>query len=99
MPSILLTIILSIGKYLLAVHPFAIGLGIILSILFVSKRNLILTDFIPILLGTFFFIFIVVYYYLPGGYPDETYPLKKCKHKEKCKKKLHLPVGKEQSKQ
>ena len=75
----------SIGKYLLAIHPFAIGLGIILSILFISKRNLIPTDFIPIFLGIFFFIFIVVYYYLPGDYPNETYPLKKCKRDEKCK--------------
>ena len=87
----------SIGKYLLATHPFAIGLGIILSVLFVSKRNLTPTDFIPIILGTLFFIFIVVYYYLPGGYPNETYPLKKCKRDKNCKIENNLLLSRDKS--
>jgi hypothetical protein len=78
----------SIGKYLLAMHPFAIGIGIILSILFVSKRNLTPVDFIPLFLGIFFFIFIVVYYYLPGGYPNKTYPLKNVNKMKNVKVKI-----------
>jgi len=62
----------SFGKYLLATHNIAIGLGIILSIIFISKRKLKFTDFIPILLGVGVFLFVVFYYYLPGGYPDVT---------------------------
>lgn len=75
----------SIGKYLLATHVFAVGLGIILSIVFVSKRKLVPTDFIPLILGILFFVFITVYYYLPGGYSNETYPLKECTRKDTCK--------------
>ena len=74
----------SIGKYFLATHPLAIGIGIILSILLVSKRTLIYTDFIPLLVGIGFFIFIVVYYYLPGDYNHETAQLKKCTEENKC---------------
>jgi len=75
----------SFGKYLLATHVFAIGLGIILSIVFISKKKLKFTDFIPLVIGIIFFLFITVYYYLPGGYSNETHPAKNCKREEGCK--------------
>lgn len=65
----------SYGKYLLATHNIAIGLGIILSIMFVSKRSLKISDFIPLLVGILFFLFILLFYYLPKQYPDMTFPL------------------------
>jgi hypothetical protein len=69
------------GKYLLATHNFAIGIGIILSIIFISKQKLKLTDFIPMLVGVLIFIFIVCYYYFPQTYPDVTFP-----RRETCNK-------------
>jgi uncharacterized membrane protein len=65
------------GKYLLATHNIAIGVGILLSIIFISKRQLKLTDFIPVIVGTGFFLFIVFYYYMGKKYSDVTFPLKK----------------------
>ena len=62
----------SYGKYLLASHNIAVGLGIILSILLISKRKLNLKDFIPLCVGILFFLFIVIYYYSPNNYPDTT---------------------------
>lgn len=76
----------SYGKYLLATHNFAIGLGIILSIIFISKRKLRPIDFVPIVIGALFFIGVVVFIYLPKKYPDVTFPLKdtcnKCQNPE-----------------
>jgi len=63
------------GKYLLATHNIAIGLGIILSIIYISKEKLKFTDFIPLIVGILFFLYIVFYYYLPQDYPDITLPL------------------------
>ena len=65
----------SYGKYLLATHNIAIGIGIILSIIFISKQPLQIKDFIPLGVSILFFIFVVVFYYLPGNYPDRTFPL------------------------
>lgn len=65
----------SYGKYLLATHNIAIGLGIILSIIFISKQKLKFFDFIPLIIGILFFIYIVLFYYLPKNYPDITLPL------------------------
>lgn len=65
----------SYGKYLLATHNIAIGLGIILSIIFVSKQKLKLTDFIPLIIGIVFFMWVIFFYYLPKNYPDITLPL------------------------
>ena len=65
----------SFGKYLLATHNIAIGIGIIFAILYISKKKLKFTDFIPLIIGILFFIFIVVYIYLPNNYPDMTLPL------------------------
>jgi hypothetical protein len=66
----------SFGKYLLATHNFAIGLGIILSLIFVSKKKIQPKDFIPIIVGALFFIGVVVFAYLPGKFPDMTFPLR-----------------------
>ena len=72
----------SYGKYLLATHNIAIAIGIILSILIISKKSLKITDFIPLIISILFFIFIVLFYYLPQKYPDITLPLdKKCTDK------------------
>lgn len=67
----------SFGKYLLATHVTAIGLGLILSVIFVQKRSLKIADFIPFGVGALFFIIIVAFVYAPGNYPDMTYPLKR----------------------
>lgn len=76
----------SFGKYLLATHNLAIGIGIILSLIFISKKKLVLKDFIPALIGLLFFVVIVVFVYLPRKYPDVTFPLKntcnKCQNPE-----------------
>jgi len=74
----------SIGKYLLATHNIAIGIGIILYVIFILKRKMKLTDFIPVLVGLAFFIFVVVYYYLPNNYPSITRQLKPCDSTSKC---------------
>jgi hypothetical protein len=65
----------SFGKYLLATHNIAFGLGIILSILFISKKSLKIIDIIPFGIGILFFVFIVIFYYLPQKYSDITLPL------------------------
>lgn len=74
------------GKYLLATHNFAIGIGIILSIIFISKRTLRWTDFIPVVAGALLFVGVVVFAYLPNNYPDTTFPRKqtcnKCQNPE-----------------
>jgi len=74
------------GKYLLATHNLAIGLGIILSIIFISKRKLRPVDFIPAVVGLLFFIGVVVFIYLPKKYPDVTFP-----RKQTCDKKCQNP--------
>ena len=65
----------SYGKYLLATHNIAIGLGIILSIIFISKKKLKITDFIPLIIGILFFLYVLFFFYLPKQYPDMTFPL------------------------
>ena len=57
----------SFGKYLLATHNIAIGIGIIFAILYISKKKLKITDFIPLIIGILFFIFIVVFNLSPTG--------------------------------
>ena len=74
----------SFGKYLLATHNIAIGLGVILSIIFISKRKITMTDFIPLIIGIMFFLYIVFIFYLPGKYPDVTYQLDPSCTKHDC---------------
>jgi hypothetical protein len=68
------------GKYLLSVHNLAIGIGIILSVLFISRRKLKITDFIPLILGTTFMLYIFMHYY-SSNYSNTTYPLNNCRDK------------------
>jgi hypothetical protein len=75
----------SYGKYMLATHPMAIGIGIILSLLFISKQKLKPTDFIPLIVGVIFFTFICIKYYAPNNYDGVTYPVKTCSDENKCK--------------
>lgn len=65
----------SFGKYLLATHNIALGIGIILSIIYISKRNLTLTDFIPLLLGILLFLYVVIFVYLPNNFVETTFPI------------------------
>ena len=62
------------GKFLLPTHNIAIGLGILLTVILVSKRKPILKDWIPLLVGIGFFAFICLVYYRKNDYPQETYP-------------------------
>ena len=75
----------SYGKYLLATHNIAIGIGILLYIHCIKKEKLELKDFVPLIVGILFFIFILVYYYLPNDYEHLTYPLdKSCVDVDRC---------------
>jgi hypothetical protein len=65
------------GKYLLPTHLFAIGLGYLLSILLMKKRKLKYYDFIPITIGIFFYLFIILGPYRNKNYEDVTYPQNK----------------------
>jgi len=67
----------SFGKYLLPMHNFAIGVGIILSIHFLSesKKTSEFTYWIPLILGFIFFLVILVFCYMRETYPDITLPL------------------------
>jgi hypothetical protein len=67
----------SYGKYLLATHNIAISIGVIISLLLISKKPFDMSYLIPLIISILFFIFIVVYYYLPNNYPDITLPLDK----------------------
>ena len=64
------------GKYLLATHNIGIGLGIIISIL-AHKQKLKISDFIPLIIGILFFIFVVLYFYRKNDYENVTFPLNK----------------------
>lgn len=64
----------SYGKYLLATHNIAIGLGIVFATIFTAKKTLEWQDFMPMIIGLLFFLFVVFYYYLPQTYPDVTFP-------------------------
>jgi hypothetical protein len=68
------------GKYLLATHNIAIGLGIIIAIL-IQKQKLKWTDYLPLIVGVLFFIFVVTFYYYKKDYPDVTYPVNSCSDK------------------
>jgi hypothetical protein len=71
------------GKYLLATHNIAIGLGIIIAIL-VNKQKLKIVDFLPIIAGIIFFLFIYFKYYIKNNYPDVTYPVNKSCSDKNC---------------
>jgi len=68
------------GKYLLATHNIAIGLGIIIAIL-IQKQKLKWTDYLPLIVGVLFFIFVVTFYYYKKDYLDITYPINNCSDK------------------
>jgi hypothetical protein len=70
------------GKYLLATHNIAIGLGIILS-LYMTGKNIEKKDLIPLILGIIFFLYVILFVYSKQD-PKETYPLKKCDDHTEC---------------
>ena len=67
----------SYGKYLLATHNIAISIGIIISVLIISRKSFNISYLIPLVISILFFMFIVIFYYLPNNYPDITLPLDK----------------------
>jgi hypothetical protein len=64
------------GKYLLPIHNIAIGLGIIVAILFVSKKQLKAVDVIPLLVGALFYLAVLIGFYSKDT-SDQTFPVKK----------------------
>jgi hypothetical protein len=66
----------SYGKYLLPTHNIAIGLGIIFSILFVSKKKLKGIDVIPLVVGVLFYIAVLLGFYM-NDTAHQTFPVKK----------------------
>lgn len=67
----------SYGKYLLPTHNFAIGLGLIFSVLLIQKRSLVLRDFIPLVIGIIFYGIIVLLYAHTKS-KDVTFPANQC---------------------
>ena len=71
----------SFGKYLLATHNIAIGLGILI----ISKnKQYTLKDILPLLISLFFFLFIIFYYYQKNNYSNITYPADKSCNDKNC---------------
>lgn len=64
----------SFTKFMLATHTMGLGLGILLSVIFVSKKKVGFIDVVPLLVGIIFFAVIVVWKLLPNNYPDVTFP-------------------------
>jgi hypothetical protein len=64
------------GKYLLPTHNIAIGLGVILTI-FVSQRSLELKDFLPLVIGIMFYMYVIFFKYSSKD-AEATYPIKSC---------------------
>jgi hypothetical protein len=67
----------SFGKYLLPIHNFAIGVGIILSIHFLSEteKTSEFSTWIPLIIGLIFYVVILVLRYFRETYSDITLPL------------------------
>jgi hypothetical protein len=65
------------GKYALGTHNFAIGLGLIFSVILIQKRELVLRDFIPLVIGIIFYG-IVMMIYANTKSLDVTFPANKC---------------------
>ena len=74
----------SYGKYLLAMHNIGLSIGIILSIIYISKKELTLLNFTPLIVSILFFIFVLVIYYLPNNYSDITLPNDQSCKQESC---------------
>ena len=68
------------GKYLLPTHNIAIGLGIILAV-YMSGEKFKTQDFLPLVVGIVFYIYIILFVYSPQD-SDTTYPVdQSCKDK------------------
>jgi hypothetical protein len=63
----------SYGKYSLPTHNIAIGLGILIYIFFYQKRKLNYKDFIPLIIGVVFYMYVLFFWYDKDS-PDTTYP-------------------------
>ena len=64
----------SYGKYLLPTHNLAIGLGILLSLHYVSKSKIKIKDYLPIVAGILFFLYVVFVIYKKHPSASTTYP-------------------------
>lgn len=67
----------SYGKYLLPTHNFAIGLGLIFSVLLIQKRSLTIHDFIPLTIGITFYGIIMILYANTKS-KNVTFPANQC---------------------
>jgi hypothetical protein len=67
----------SYGKYLLPTHNFAIGLGLIFSVLLIQKRSLTIHDFIPLVIGIIFYGIIMILYANTKS-KNVTFPANQC---------------------
>lgn len=68
------------GKYALPSHNIGIGIGILLSVILVSKSIPKFKDYIPLILGIMFYIFVIIVKY-KGKYRDTTFPREMCPDK------------------
>lgn len=69
------------GQYLLPTHNIAIGIGFLLSLIIVQNKKIQIKDYIPLLIGLIFYIYIVAFPYRKENYPETTFPRNKCKDK------------------
>jgi hypothetical protein len=65
------------GKYALGTHNFAIGLGLIFSVILIQKRELMMRDFIPLVIGIIFYGIIMMIYANTKSL-DVTFPANQC---------------------
>jgi hypothetical protein len=83
----------SYGKYLLPTHNIAIGLGVIFDSI-INRKSLKILDFLPLIIGIIFYLFIIGFYYMRIHYKNQTYPENKSCTKKKCqnlKNRLQWP--------
>ena len=62
------------GKYMLATHNIAVGIGLILAIMYVAKRPLRKVDFLPLVAGLLLFLGVAIFVYPNVNSADVTYP-------------------------
>lgn len=64
------------AKYTLPSHLIGIGLGVIIAVLYIDKRKLRFTDFIPLIIGILFYLSVLLYFY-KSDTTTTTYPVDK----------------------
>jgi hypothetical protein len=76
------------GKYLLPSHNIGIGLGILVVALVAikngKKQKLEMTDWLPLLIGFTFFLFVIQCYYKDSKHEPHSFPANKSCMKREC---------------